>query len=89
MIYQVYVTRNKKSGQFGKLDLQPFDEKAAIENYSCAYLEATEESKTLLKELDLYHIGSYDTMTGVLAPITPVLLIDLGAVTYGRKEAEN
>lgn len=86
MILEIYATRNKKSGQFGKLDLQPFDEKVAIENYSVAYLEATEESKLLLKELDLYHLGHYDTETGIIDKVDPVLLLDLGAVTYGGKK---
>lgn len=88
MILEIYCTRNKKSGQFGKLDLQPFEEKVAIENYSIAYLEATEESKLLLKELDLYHIGSYDTATGKVLAIEPVLLLDLGAVVYGGNKEE-
>lgn len=88
MILQVYATRNKKSGQFGKLDLQPYEDKVAIENYSTAYLEATEQSQTLLKELDLYHLGEYDTTTGKLKAIDPVLLLDLGAVTYGGKDSK-
>lgn len=88
MILEIYCTRNKKSGQFGKFDLQPFDEKVAIENYSVAYLEATDDNKLLLKELDLYHVGSYDTATGKIAVIDPVLLLDLGAVTYGGNKEE-
>lgn len=88
MTLQVYATRNKKSGQFGKLDLQPFEEKVAIENYSTAYLEASEQSKVLLKELDLYHLGEYDTATGKLIAIEPVLLLDLGAVVYGGQDSK-
>lgn len=78
-----YATRNKKSGQFGKIDLQPFAEDVAKENYATAYLEATKESQLLLKELDLYFLGNYDTGTGQLLPVDPVMLLDLGAVTYG------
>lgn len=86
MILHIYATRNKKSGQFGKLDLQIMDKKQAIESYSVSVLEADEKSKILLNELDLYHIGTYDTATGKVEENTPELLIDLGAVSYGKQE---
>lgn len=88
MILNVYATRNKKSGQFSaKVDMQVFDEKQAIENYSVAKLEATKEMQVLYDELELYRLGSYDTTTGKIDVIDPVFLLDLGAVQYnGRKE---
>lgn len=88
MILNVYATRNKKSGQFSaRIDLQVFDEKQAIENYSVAKLEATKEMQVLYDELELYRLGSYDTETGKLVPVDPIFLLDLAAVKYhGRKE---
>ena len=88
MILNVYATRNKKSGQFSaKIDIQIFDEKEAIENYSVAKLEATKEMQVLFDELELYRLGSYDTETGKLMPVDPIFLLDLAAVKYnGRKE---
>lgn len=89
MILNVYATRNKKSGQFGKLDLQIMDKKQAVESYSISALEADEKSKILLKELDLYHVGTYDTATGKITGNDPELLLDLGAVSYGGKSEAN
>lgn len=88
MILNIYATRNKKSGQFSaRIDIQVFDEKQAIENYSVAKLEATKEMQVLYDELELYRLGSYDTETGKLMPVDPIFLLDLAAVKYnGRKE---
>lgn len=86
MIFNLFATRNKKSAMFGKIDMELFDEKQAIESYSVAVLEAGKEQRVLLDELDLYLLGSYDTETGIVTPVNPKLLLDLGAVTYeGRK----
>lgn len=86
MIFNIYSTRNKKSGAYGKLDMQLFDEKEAIENYSTAYLEATKESQILFKELELYRLGEYDTITGELKGLDkPVFLLDLGAIDNGKE----
>lgn len=86
MTLEIYATRNKKSGQYGKPDFNVMNEKQAKENYTIAALEADEKSKILLAELDLYHLGSYDTETGAIVSIEPVHLLDLGAVKYGGKE---
>lgn len=86
MKLEIYATRNKKSGQYGKLDLNVMNEKQAKESYTISALEADEKSKVLLNELDLYHLGSYDTETGAITSITPVHLLDLGAVKYGKSE---
>lgn len=88
MILNVYATRNKKSGQFGKIDLQIMDKKTAIESYSISVLEADEKSKILLAELDLYYLGTYDTATGLIDDNKPELLIDLGAVSYGKDKKD-
>lgn len=88
MILTVLATRNKKSGQFGRFDLSPHQEaKPIIEQYSVAVLEADEKNLVLLKELELYCLGTFDTATGVIASKEPEFLLDLGAVTYGGKES--
>lgn len=87
MTFEVYSTRNKKSGVFGKLDMQLFTEEQAIENYSTAYLEAGKENQILFAELELYHLGTYDTLTGAIKGFDkPVFLLDLGAIDHGESK---
>lgn len=87
MIMQVLATKNKKSGQFGRFDLSVLSEdKDIIQQYSIAVLEADEKSLVLLKELELYKLGTFDTDTGLIDSTSPQFLLDLGSVSYGGKK---
>ena len=79
MMLNVYATRNKKSGQYGKPDVQVMSEEQIKESYTCSFLEAPEEQKLLLRELEVYKLGTYDTETGVIAAEVSYLM-DLGAI---------
>lgn len=85
MILHVYATKNKKSGQFGKPSVEVFDEKQIKESYTCSFLEAPEDQKVYLRELDVYKLGEYNTATGeIVADI--VYLMDLGSIDGKGKE---
>ena len=86
MILHVYATKNKKSGQFGKPSVEVLDEKEIKESYTCSFLEAPEDQKVYLRELDVYKLGEYNTETGeIVADI--VYLMDLGSLDGKGKEA--
>lgn len=87
MMLTILCTRNKKSGQYGRFDFSASQDVEAIkESYATAVLEADEKSLILLKELDLYILGTFETATGVIESKEPEFLLDLGAITYGGKE---
>lgn len=86
MRMNLYATRNKKSGAYGKIAVEIFEEDQAKENYTNAALEADAKSAFYLEELELYHLGSYDTTTGKVQGIEPVFLLDLGAVIHGKED---
>lgn len=86
MTMNLYATRNKKSGAYGKIAVELFDAEEAKENYTNAALEADAKSALLFQELELYHLGSYDTATGKVVAIDPVFLLDLGAVIHGKED---
>ena len=80
MMLHVYCTRNKKSGQYGKIALESLDKDAIKESYTCSCLEAPEDQKILLSELEAYYLGEYDTKTGHIKSVEPEFLMDLGSV---------
>lgn len=84
MILHVYATKNKKSGQFGKPDVQVMDHEQIKESYACSFLEAPEDQKVYLRELEVYSLGTYDTSSGVVSGEV-VYLMDLG-VLDGKEE---
>lgn len=84
MILHMYCTRNKKSGQYGKISLERFEKEEIKESYTCSVLEAPDDQKNLLSELEAYYLGDYDTVTGLIAANTPEFLMDLGAIS-GKK----
>ena len=86
MILNLYVTRNKKSGQFGQIRGEIFSQEQAKESYATSKLEAPADQSKLLEELEVYHLGTYDTATGKIDACEPVFLLDLGAVQYGNKK---
>lgn len=89
MILNLYVTRNKKSGQYGQIRAELMSQEQAKESYSISKLEAPADQSKLLDELELYCLGTYDTATGVIKPCEPVFLLDLGAVSYGNGKTDN
>lgn len=86
MILRLYATRNKKSGQYGKIAVEIFDEKEICESYACSFKEAPEDQKVYLRELEVYKLGEYDTATGCIVAATPEFLMDLGAIDGKAKE---
>ena len=64
MTLNIYATKNKKSGQFGKPVVEVYSVEQIKESYTCSFLEAPEEQKVLLRELEVYKLGTYDTETG-------------------------
>lgn len=89
MILNLYVTRNKKSGQYGQIRGELMSQEQAKESYSISKLEAPADQSKLLDELDLYCLGTYDTATGKISACEPVFLLDLGAVSYGNRKKDN
>ena len=87
MTLHLYATRNKKSGQYGKITAEVMDEKQAIESYSVSKLEAPKDQQVYLDELELYCLGTYDSATGKIDAGDPIFLLDLGAVEYGKSKA--
>lgn len=84
MILNVYATKNKKSGQFGKPDVQVMNHEQIKESYTCSFLEAPENQKVLLRELEVYCLGTFNTDTGIIvAEIT--YLMDFGGLD-GKEE---
>ena len=86
MTLNVYVTRNKKSGQYGKPAFEVMSEAQIKESYTCSFLEAPEEQKLLLRELEAYKIGEYNTETGKVEPCEPLFLLDLGSIDGKAKD---
>ena len=85
----LYVTKNKKSGQYGQIKAEIMDNDQAKESYSISKLEAPVDQQKYLNELELYCLGSYDTASGQIVSNDPVFLLDLGAVTYGKENKNN
>ena len=86
MMLHVYATRNKKSGQFGKPDVQVMSEEQIKESYTCSFLEAPEQEKILLRELEVYKLGEYNTETGIIVADVSYLM-DLGSID-GKEKTE-
>lgn len=83
MIKYVYGTKNKKSGNFNQPVYQDFSKDNAVEAYT---ISAKEASSEVIKELDLYYLGTFDTKTGLMTSEIEFLL-DLGSVCgNGTKE---
>ena len=85
----LYVTKNKKSGQYGQIKAEIMDNDQAKESYSISKLEAPVDQQKYLDELELYCLGTYDTASGEIVANNPVFLLDLGAVIYGKENKDN
>lgn len=88
MILKLYATRNKKSGQYGKIAAEILDPKEIVESYSCSFMEAPADQKVYLKELEVYQLGEYDTLTGKIVALVPEFLLDLGTIDGTGKGTE-
>ena len=80
MILNLYATKNKKSGQFGKIAVEVLDSKEILESYTCSFLEAPEDQRVYLRELEVYKLGCFDTATGSIVAQSPEFLLDLGTI---------
>lgn len=79
MIKYVYATKNKKSGNFHDPSFEVFPKDNAAEVYTVSAKEAPVQNHEVLKENEVYYIGTFDTKTGVLTPDIE-FIIDLGSV---------
>lgn len=81
----VYATKNKLSGNFNEPKFYDFEKDGAVEQFTISALENPSE---ILKELEVYFLGTFDTKTGIFVSEVEYL-IDLGAVLNGRQEQES
>lgn len=82
MIYYLYASKNKKSGHFGKISSEIMTPEQIASMYVVSAKEASDNEKVLLKELEVYCLGTVDTATGVIVNKVDYLL-DIGAVLEG------
>lgn len=82
MIMHLYASKNKKSGQFGKVTTELYSKEQIIELYAASVKEAAENEKVYLKELDVYCLGSLDTQTGVIVP-EQTFILDVATLLVG------
>lgn len=92
MIMHLYSSRNKKSGQFGKLTTELYEPSQIVQLYANSVKEASDNDKIYLRELDIYHVGTLDTETGSITPLNE-FLVDvstlLGEVSHGKETSES
>lgn len=77
MIKYVYATKNKKSGNFNVPVLHDFPKEAAAEAFTISAKEQGDNA--IVKELEVYYLGEYDTKTGIVTNNVE-FLVDLGAI---------
>jgi len=87
MIMYLYATKNKKSGDFGKLSTELYNCDQIKDLYINSVKEAPEKQRVYLEELELYCLGSLDTQTGDIKS-EKTFLIDLGSVVHGETNKE-
>lgn len=80
MTNYVYAFKNKKSGNFNKPLFEVIPDEAALEAFTISVKEAPASQDEVLKELDLYYLGKFDTKSGVFEPVEPVFILDCGSV---------
>lgn len=85
MIMHLYATKNKKSGNFGKVSTEIYKPEEAIAIYSTSAKEAQKNEQVYLAELDLYCLGTLDTETGIITAKVEYLF-DIGTVYAGSEE---
>lgn len=82
MIKYVYAAKNVKSGNFNAPQLNDIPEDNAAENFEISFKETPRSQKELMKELDIYYLGTFDTKTGIYSTKDPVFIIS-GASVLG------
>lgn len=87
MIKYVYGFKNKKSGNFGDPRYEVLDKNNAVEAFTISAKEAPKESQTMMKELDLYYLGTFDTKSGKAELVDPEYLLSFESVIDGEKVA--
>ena len=87
MTCYLYATKNKKSGDFGKISTELYNKEQIKDLYINSVKEMPKDRQTLMQELELYAVGSIDTKTGIVTPKVEFLL-DLGSVAYEQGTSE-
>ena len=86
MIKYVYGFRNKLSGNFGDPRYEVLEKDDAVEAYTISAKEASQESKVLMKELELYYLGTFDTKTGKAELVDPESLLAFDGIINGEQK---
>lgn len=90
MMTYLYCSRNKKSGQFGKINCEIYTKEQIGELYAASVKEASDNDKVYLRELEVYCLGSLNTETGDIKTektfILDVATLLPGGVNDVRKE---
>lgn len=89
MIMYLYSSRNRKSGQYGKLTTELYNADQIKELYAVSVKEAQESERVYLRELEVYCVGTLDTETGLIIPQNTFILDVgslLGSVEHGKEE---
>lgn len=87
MTCYLYATKNKKSGDFGKISTELYNRDQIKDLYINSVKEMPKDKQSLMSELELYSVGFIDTKTGVVTPQVEFLL-DLGCVVYEQGTSE-
>ena len=78
----LYCSRNKKSGQFGKINCEIYTKDQIIQLYAASVKEASENDKVYLRELEVYCLGSLETETGEITP-EKTFILDVATLLPG------
>ena len=81
MTKYIYASKNKLSGNFYEPKFYDFTTESAKEQFTITALESKDP---LIKELEVYYLGTFDTKTGLFVSEVEYLL-DLGAIIDGAK----
>lgn len=92
MITYLYCSRNKKSGQFGKINCEIYTKDQIAQLYAASVKEASDDHKVYLRELEVYCLGSLDTETGDIKPertfiLDVATLLPGGVNDVGKEES--
>ena len=68
MIMYLYASKNKKSGQFGKLTTELYTKDQISQLYATSVKEAAENERVYLRELEVFCLGQLNTETGEIVP---------------------
>lgn len=91
MTSYLYCSRNKKSGQFGKINSEIYTKEQIGQLYAASVKEASENDKIYLRELELYCLGTLDTESGEIMPeksfvLDVATLVPGGVNDVGKEE---